>query len=133
MKRIVAIILMLVICFSFILSADGGVQIYVKRNGNVEICVRYTNLTDSDLERVIHAVENYEKGIDPAQTASTYNLLCQIFGHTKEYSKTIVYHHFVYDTYPYCDAAYYDVEVCTRCAYENTTYTGSERVGCCTK
>jgi len=125
-KKIISTVLLLAACLSFAVNAEGSLQTYIYKNGNVEICIQHTDFTEDELARVVDLLENGDSGI------STYNLWCSLFGHKLKTGMTSLTRHHVYDTYPYCEITYYVVEVCERCDYENATYDHMERVGCCT-
>ncbi|PWL96761.1 MAG: hypothetical protein DBY04_08735 [Clostridiales bacterium] len=127
MKKVISVVLLLSICLSFAVSAEGSLKTYVYKNGDIEIQIQHTDFTQDELDRIVDYLLNGDSGV------TTYNLLCTLFGHKIEAGMASITHHHVYDTYPYCEISYYYVEMCERCDYENATLESVERIGCCTE
>ena len=137
MKKTISLFLSLALVFS--LCAVSVFQVgaadvleYVRVNGDTEIKVEYTDLTDEEIEYVIALVERAKSGESDEYGISTCNVLCSVFGHKIKTSKVSIIEHRVYDTYPRCLQEFYTTEICERCDYQNVELTSAVRVGCCT-
>lgn len=63
--------------------------------------------------------------------ASTAGLMCDLFGHNTETTKTYTYKHKVYSSDPRCVKYTYNCEVCSRCDYTSQTLYSTDRISCC--
>jgi hypothetical protein len=126
MKKIISVVLLLSLCLSFAINAEGNLKTYTYVDGDIEIQIQHTNFTDEELDRIVDYLLNGDDG------ATTYNLICTLFGHKIEAGIASITHHHVYPTYPYCEITYYYIEMCERCDYETSTIESVERIGCCT-
>lgn len=65
------------------------------------------------------------------ETASTYNLMCTLFGHKTTTETITVIEHCVRDSLPRCRKSLQDVTGCTRCDYVTTEVVSSTYIYCC--
>ena len=42
-KKIISVVLLLAACFSFAVSAEGSLQTYIYKNGDIEIQIQHTD------------------------------------------------------------------------------------------
>ena len=131
LKRLASLLIVIAIIFSFQStvfadnpqSSDG---IYEYSYGDKTIILS-GELSEESTSKIINIFTGENKVVQ------TRNLICTIFGHNIETTSVDVVTHHVYPTYPYCKCDHYDVEVCTRCDYSNTTLVYTQRYGCCTE
>lgn len=65
------------------------------------------------------------------ETATTYNLMCTLFGHKTTTETITVIEHCVRDTMPKCRKSLQDVTGCTRCDYVTIDVVSSTYIYCC--
>ena len=75
MKKIISVVLLLSLCLSFAINAEGNLKTYTYVDGDIEIQIQHTNFTDEELDRIVDYLLNGDDG------ATTYNLICTLFGH----------------------------------------------------
>ena len=136
MKKTISLFLSLALVFSLCVASvfqvgAADVLEYVRVDGNTEIRVEHTDLTDEEIEYVIALVERAKSGESDEYGVSTCNLLCSMFGHKIKTSKVSVIEHRVFPDYPRCVQELYTTEICERCDYQNVERTSAVRVGCC--
>jgi len=64
-------------------------------------------------------------------TAHPDNIICTLFGHNLSSTTVTATHHKVLPYDPRCLMEVYDVTVCARCNYNETTLVGSTYIICC--
>lgn len=129
MKRIISLIMAVVslFCVMSVSAGANGVD-----DGTVTVTVNETdfifdaNTTEEVRERII---DNYFNGED--DTATTYGLICTLFGHKTETTSLTTVTHKVRSTAPRCRKDKYSVDTCTRCDYTETTLISSTYIYCC--
>ncbi len=130
-KRITAFLVIIAFLFSFTNSVYATEQIsdntYVYIDGNIEIEIQYSKLSEEQLTRIVSLFTTTRESTN----ISSYGLTCTLFGHKITTSLTNVTTHNVYNSYPYCERNQYSVDLCERCDYSNTTLIQTSRVGCC--
>ncbi len=65
------------------------------------------------------------------ENASTYGLMCTLFGHKLESSIATTITHKAKSTAPRCLQETYEIEACTRCDYANPVLLSSKYISCC--
>lgn len=65
------------------------------------------------------------------ETATTYNLLCTLFGHKTTTETITVIEHCVRDSLPRCKKSLQDVTTCSRCDYVDISVFSSTYFYCC--
>lgn len=129
MKRIIAVIMAVVSLFC-VMSVSAGAE--GVDEGTVTVTVNETdfifdaNTTEEVRERII---DNYFNGED--DTATTYGLMCTLFGHKTETTSLITVTHNVRTSAPRCRRDIYSVDTCSRCDYTKSTMTSSTYIYCC--
>ena len=129
MKRIIAVIMAVVSLFC-VMSVSAGAE--GVDEGTVTVTVNETdfifdaNTTEDVRERII---DNYFNGED--DTATTYGLMCTLFGHKTETTSLTTVTHNVRTTAPRCRKEKYSVVTCSRCDYTKTTLISSTYIACC--
>lgn len=129
-KKLTAFILIFALLFSFstsIYATDGNLYTYTYIEGNMEIEIQYSDLSEDQLLRIVSLFINDNEYND----SSSYGLTCTLFGHDITTTATNVTNHYVYESYPYCELNQYNVDICERCDYSKTTLINVDRVGCC--
>ena len=129
MKRIISLIMAVVslFCVMSVSAGANGVD-----DGTVTVTVNETdfifdaNTTEEVRERII---DNYFNGED--DTATTYGLICTLFGHKIETTSLTTVTHKVRTTAPRCRRDTYSVDTCSRCDYTESTLTSSNYIACC--
>ena len=58
-KKIISVVLLLAACFSFAVSAEGSLQTYIYKNGDIEIQIQHTDFTEEELARVVVGFVDY--------------------------------------------------------------------------
>ena len=108
MKKIIALTLAMVLCFSLFMTASATDYKYTY--GDIEIIFdEECDFSEEMKQKIIDYVINGNDG------ASTYNLLCSLLGH-KETEETIAtISHKVRDTHPRCLRQTWELHACTRC------------------
>ena len=48
-KKIISVVLLLAACLSFAVSAEGSLQTYIYKNGDIEIQIQHTDFTEEEL------------------------------------------------------------------------------------
>lgn len=64
-------------------------------------------------------------------SATTYNLLCTLFGHKTTTESFTIIEHCVRDVQPRCLESLQDVTVCSRCDYVTTDVITTYYINCC--
>lgn len=128
MKKIIALILTVVFVFSAM-----SITAYAEDASENTVTV-----TVNDVEFVFDAdttedfrnkfIEHYFNHNDEA---STYGLMCTLFGHKLESSITTTITHKARTTAPRCLQKKFNVEACTRCDYTNSTLISNIYISCC--
>ena len=62
-KKIISVVLLLAACLSFAVSAEGSLQTYIYKNGDIEIQIQHTDFTEEELARIVDRLENGDPGI----------------------------------------------------------------------
>ncbi len=129
MKKIIAFALTMV----FILSAFS-INAYAQTN-SVEITTAEGERMEIIFEDGVSedfkakAISHFSGECD--EDASTYGLMCTLFGHKIEKSTTVNIVHNARTSAPKCLRRTWLVEACTRCDYTNTTLQTTEYIYCC--
>lgn len=129
MKRIISLIMAVV---SLVCAMSISVDAEEMNEGTVTVTVNETvfifeaDTTEEFRERFI---ANYFNGEDDG--ATTYGLMCTLFGHKIETTSVTAVIHKVLSISPRCRREIYDVDNCTRCDYTNSTLIASSYIVCC--
>ncbi len=129
MKKIIALILVVVSVFSTMSitafaeeTSENTVTVTVNE---VEFVFDADTTEDFRNKFIAHYFNHGE------EDASTYGLMCTLFGHKLESSIATTITHKAKSTAPRCLRERYETEVCTRCDYTNVTLLNSEYISCC--
>ena len=131
MKRFISLSLAIIFALSLCFSTSATTT-----DSNTIVTDHYTIVFDEDStltqEEKVYLAEiraNYHHGYNDG--ASTYNVICNMFGH-KTTTETIgVIEHCVSATQPRCLQTYEDLTVCSRCDYVQIDVLGSVYIYCC--
>lgn len=129
MKKIIALILVFVFVFSTM-----AITAYAEKSKENTVTV-----TVNDVEFVFDAdtTENFRNKFiahyfsHNDEDAVTYGLTCTLFGHKLESSVAVTITHKARATAPRCLEETYNIEVCTRCDYTNSTLLSRAYISCC--
>ena len=131
MKKILAVILAIASVFSlatFSASAENeDDNTVVITRGYVDYIFE-AGVSEDHMNSFINAIETEHEDCDDA---STYGLMCTLFGHKLETSSAITITHNARTSDPRCLRKTYSVETCSRCDYSNSTLLGSSYISCC--
>ncbi len=128
MRKSISVLLSVLFAFSMLViptSAEEGVYVYTE-NG-YDITVYTEGLEEHQIENIILCLTSE----DPTDEGiSTYNLICDVFGHKIEDSKSVSVYHNVYDEAPHCMQLTYLMHTCTRCDHATAEVVQNIRVSC---
>ncbi len=131
MKKILAIILAITSVFSlatFSASAeDAADNTIVITRGDIDFIFE-ADVSEDHMNSFIYAIETEHEDCDDA---STYGLMCTLFGHKLETSVASTITHNARTSAPRCLKKTYSVETCSRCDYSNSTLLDSTYISCC--
>lgn len=129
MKKIIALILVFVFAFSTMSitacaeeSKENTVTVTV--NG-VEFVFDANTTEDFRNKFIAHYFSHND------ENAATYGLTCTLLGHKLESSIARTITHKARATAPRCLQETYNIEVCTRCDYTNSTLLSRAYISCC--
>lgn len=129
MKRTLIILLALIMTFTMPLTtyANGN-------TGNIysfdRITVEFSADSSFSAEEQAAIAEWVANGANDSN-ATTYNLLCTLFGHDTTTESFTIIEHCVSDTAPRCLKSLQDVTVCSRCDYVYAEVYSSFYINCC--
>ncbi len=128
MKKIIALILVAASLFSVL-----SVSVYAEDAGEDTVTVTVDGVEfifDSDTSEEFRnkAIAHYFEHDDEA---TTYGLMCTLFGHKLENSIISAVTHKARATDPRCLRQRFNTEVCTRCDYTNSTLIDAKYISCC--
>ena len=110
MKKIVAFVLAMIMFLSFCLAVGATDIKNVYYYGDVEIIFEEDSTLSEEMKQIIaDYIVNGDDG------ASTYNLLCTLFGHKETVETVATISHKVRTTHPRCLRQTWEVSGCTRC------------------
>ena len=127
MKKLFALLLSLLLITIFSLSAFAASEgTYVYEIDGVTVIFEENNTLDAATREMIA-----HKLVHGDEDATTYGLMCTLFGHKYEVPGVITITHCVEPTQPRCLEEYFDVSVCTRCEDTIVDRTGWSYITCC--
>lgn len=129
MKKIIALILVVVSVFSTM-----SITAYAEeaKENTVTVTVNEVEfIFDADTTEDFRNkfIAHYFSHND--EDASTYGLMCTLFGHKLESSIATTITHKAKSTAPRCLRETYEIEACTRCDYTKPTLISSVYISCC--
>ena len=131
MKRLICLSLAIIFAISLCFSASAD------SNDNNTITVdHYTiifdeNSTLTQEEKLYLAEVRANHTHENNDDASTYGVMCDLFGHKTTTETIIVIEHCVRDTPPRCLETYEDLTTCSRCDYVEVDVLSSVHIFCC--
>lgn len=127
MKKIVSMIMAVCLISAFTCVAGAAdVDSNIFYYGDKEIVVEGENLSHEEMKAIADFVA---EGNDSGD-ASTYGLMCSLFGHNIEETTAREITHNVYSTAPKCVEKTYKVRTCSRCDHIEKELIYSKRVNC---
>ena len=127
MKKLFALLLSLLLITIFSLSAfAASTEAYVYEIDNVTVIFDKNNTLDATTREMIA-----HKLLHGDEDATTYGLMCTLFGHKYEVTGVITVTHCAQSIQPRCLEEYFDVSVCTRCEDTIVDRTGWSYITCC--
>ena len=126
-KKISIFLLILVLIFSFSLSAFAQTkEVYVYNIGNVTVIFDESDTFDADTREVIaHKLVHGDDG------ATSYGLMCTLFGHKYDEKTVTTITHCVEPDQPRCLEEHFIVQVCSRCDDTIVERIGYTYINCC--
>ncbi len=131
-KKLIALLLAICTLLTLFVMPVGATEEH--QHEEIEIVILNEDLTEEQKARIIERFSNPENlnGTNADDGATTYNLLCNIFGHKIEGTGLYSIAHTVRATPPRCLRNDYYYEFCTRCDdYERQTLTSTSYIFCC--
>ncbi len=131
MKKFLALVLAITSVFSLATfsasaeSADENTTVIVR--GDVEYIFE-AGVSEDLINSFITLCEEEDHD---CEDASTYGLMCTLFGHKLESSTVQTITHNAASTAPRCLKKTYTVSACTRCDYSTKTLKNSTYIYCC--
>ena len=108
MKKIIALTLAMILSLSLFMTVGASNVKYTY--GDVEIIFEEDCTFSEEMkQKIADYIVNGDDG------ASTYNLLCTLFGHQEEVTGVTTISHKVRDTHPRCLRQIWELHACTRC------------------
>lgn len=128
MKKILTIVLALFLLCTFTVSSFATAEeTYVYELNGVTVIFDAEDAWDAATrETVAHLLVYGDEG-----DATTYNLLCTMFGHKYETRAVTTITHCVQTAQPRCLEEYFDVSLCSRCEDSVTERIGYCYITCC--
>ena len=127
MKKLLVAILTIFISFTLILSTSAKGNIYSFDGITIEFSEN-TAISSETQATIAQMIVNDEY----ISSATTYNLLCTLFGHKEVTETYTVIEHCVSDTAPRCLKSLQDITICTRCeTVTNVHIVSTYYVNCC--
>ena len=128
MKKIfVSLLTILMICTFSVSALAATEENYVYNIGSVTVIFDENDTWDASTREAI--AHRLAYGDDTA--ISTYNLLCNMFGHKYETKGVTTVTHCVLDEAPRCLEETFNLSLCTRCNDQVTERTGYCYIFCC--
>lgn len=129
MKKLLSVFIAITIALTFTIYANAGESSNSAYTVD-QITVNFSESTTFTAEEQALITQFIVNGSNNS-SATTYNLMCTLFGH-KTTTETIgVIEHCVSDTAPRCIETIQDVTACSRCDYVTTDVISSYYIFCC--
>ncbi len=110
MKKIVALALAMILSLSFCMAVNAAGVEYTYKYGDIEIVfAKNSSFSEEMKHHIADCVVNGDDG------ATTYNLLCTLFGHKEAVESVTTITHKVGTKSPRCLQQLWEVHACTRC------------------
>lgn len=129
MKRILIVLLAVAIILTMPLTiyANGSTSNVYTFDG---ITIKFSETSSFTIEEQAAIAELIATGAEDS-SATTYNVLCTLFGHKTTTESFTTIEHCVSDTAPRCLESLVDVTACSRCDYVYTDVYSSYYINCC--
>lgn len=129
MKKIILVTVIVCLVFSFSVSTSAqtsstGGYTY-DFNGKTFYFSADTPFSEEQRVQIINST------VSEAPTASTYGLMCTLFGHSYETDTYITVTHCVNTSQPRCLEETFNVNLCTRCDHTETELVSKKYIVCC--
>lgn len=126
-KVLVSLLSIIIIALTLATSASGTTtSIYTIDSTTIEFS-EDSSLTAEEKATIAELVAH---GSD-VSSATTYNVMCNLFGHKTTTESFTVIKHCVSATAPRCLKSLQDVTTCSRCDYVSTDVISSYYIFCC--
>ena len=131
MKRLISFFLALMLAISLcLITSANSTDSNTITVGNYTIIFDETStLTQEEKLHIAQLRANHNHETD--NHASTYGVMCNLFGHKTTTETIIVVEHQVSPTAPRCLENVEELTVCSRCDYTNVEILGSIYIYCC--
>ena len=110
MKKIIALILAMILSLSFYMTVGAADVENIYNYGDIEIVFTEDSTCSDEMKQ---SIANYIANGDDG--ATTYNLLCTLFGHKETVESVTTISHKVRTTDPRCLRQIWEVHACSRC------------------
>lgn len=129
MKKVLVSLLSIIIItvLTFTTSASGTTTNIYTIDG---ITIEFSENSSFTAEEQATIAELVTKGVDNS-SATTYNIMCTLFGHKTTTESFTVIEHCVSATAPRCLKSLQDVTACSRCDYVSIDVVSSYYIFCC--
>ena len=127
MKKIISLVMVVVSLF-LVMSVSASAE---NTNENTVIVNETEFIFDADTSDDFRNKVIADYFNENEENATTYGLICTLFGHKLETGVIQVVTHKVRSTDPRCLRERFDTEACTRCDYTNQELISSSYISCC--
>ena len=127
MKKIISLVLLVIVVFTFCLSAYAGTEGYTYKIDNTTIIFnQHTNFSEQQRAYISKII------INGNSDETKYGLMCTLFGHKYEQQESATaITHCVRDSQPRCLRETFLISMCTRCEHTETELLSSLYIECC--
>lgn len=128
MKKMIALTMVFILLCLFSISAFASAEdTYVYNFDSVVVIFDENNSWDAATrEAIAHSLVYGEE-----EPTTTYNLLCNLFGHKYETKSVTTITHCVLDESPRCLEEHFNISLCSRCGDQVTQRTAYCYITCC--
>ena len=130
MKRFITLCLAIIVTISMTLisSATTSTGATIEIDGFSVIFDADSSFTAEEQQLIVEKVVSNNTD---NEAATTYNLLCTLFGHKTTTETITVIEHCVRESQPRCTKSLRDVTTCSRCDYVTIDVLSSTYIHCC--
>ena len=129
MKRILLVALVLIIISTFAISSSAtSEETYIYNFDSITVIFDEQDTWAADVrEAIAHRLVYGEDN----NSSTTYNILCNLFGHKYETKTVTTVTHCVLNEQPRCLEEHFNISLCSRCDESLIERTGAFYITCC--